>query len=97
MHVEPTGSCAPVQQPASKHCLACDQIKLLGEFSPIPGGLSSYCRGCQRAASRLASRRRAAAMLLLIAAHPEEWAGLLGLVRARQVATNRPREGERDA
>jgi hypothetical protein len=96
MHVEPTGSCAPVQQPASKHCLACDQIKPLAEFSTIPGGLS-YCRDCQRAASRLASRRRAAAMRLLIAAHPKEWAGLLGLIRARQVATNRPREGERDA
>jgi hypothetical protein len=97
MHVEPTGSCAPVQQPASKHCLACDQIKLPAEFSTIPGGLSSYCRDCQRAASRLASRRRAAAIRLLIAAHPEEWAGLLRLVRACQVATGWPREGERDA
>jgi hypothetical protein len=33
--------------------------------------------------SRLASRRRAAAMRLLIAANLEEWAGLLGLVQGR--------------
>jgi len=33
-------------------------------------------------------------MRLLIAAHPEEWAGLLGLVRAgSQVATGQPAEG----
>ena len=44
--------------------------------------------------SRLASRRRQAAMRLLIAAHPEEWTGLFGLVRAgRQAATNYPTGG----
>jgi hypothetical protein len=31
-------------------------------------------------------------MRLLIAAHPEEWAGLLGLVHGRQLGTSR-REG----
>jgi hypothetical protein len=37
-------------------------------------------------------------MRLLIAAHPEEWAGLLGLVRAhRQLGTNGPKRGGRDA
>ena len=81
MHVEPTGSCPPVQPTVSKHCPACYQAKPLGDFS-IPTGFSCYCRDCQRAASRLASRRRAAAIRLLIAAHPEEWAGLLGLVAA---------------
>ena len=81
MHVEPTGSCPPVQPTVSKHCPACYQAKPLGNFS-IPTGFSCYCRDCQRAASRLASRRRAAAIRLLIAAQPEEWAGLLGLVAA---------------
>jgi hypothetical protein len=37
-------------------------------------------------------------MRLLIAAHPEEGAGLLGLVRGRrQLGTNRPKQGGRDA
>ena len=88
MHVEPTGSCPPVQPTVSKHCPACYQAKPLGDFSS-PTGFSCYCRDCQRAASRLASRRRAAAIRLLIAAHPEEWAGLLGLVRAHQLGTGR--------
>jgi hypothetical protein len=36
-------------------------------------------------------------MRLLIAAHPEEWAGLLTLVRGRcQVGTARPRGGGHD-
>jgi hypothetical protein len=96
MHVEPTGSCPPVQPTVSKHCPACYQAKPLGDFS-IPTGFSCDCRDCQRAASRLASRRRAAAIRLLIAAHPEEWAGLLGLVRARQLGAGRPRGGGRRA
>jgi hypothetical protein len=78
MHVEPTGSCPPVQPTVSKHSPACYQAKPLGDFS-IPTGFSCYCRDCQRGALRLASRRRAAAIRLLIAAHPEECAGLLGL------------------
>ena len=92
MHVEPTGSCPPVQLAVSKHCPVCYQVKPPGDFS-IPTGVSSHCQDRQRAASRLASRRRAAAIRLLIAAHPDEWAGLLGLVRAHQVGTGRPRGG----
>jgi hypothetical protein len=98
MHVEPTGSCAPVQPPVSKRCTACQQSKLCADFATTPNGASSYCRDCQRAVSRLASRRRRAAMRLLIAAHPEEWSGLLGLVRARrQVNPSGPTGGERGA
>jgi hypothetical protein len=99
MHVEPTGSYPAVQPPASKCCPACQQVKPCTHFFiPSGGGLSSNCRDCQRTASRLASRRRAAAMRLLIAAHPEEWVGLLGLVRARsQVATTCPKGGGRGA
>jgi|GEM_PF-2799797 len=98
MHVEPTGSCPPVQPLAPKRCPACQQVKPCTAFFTTPGGLSSYCRDCQRAASRLASRRRLAAMRLLIAAHPEEWAGLVGLVRARrQLGTAQPKGGGPDA
>ena len=94
---EPSGSCSPVQQARSKRCSTCKQVKPTADFA-TPAGRSSFCRDFQRAASRLASRRRAAAMRLLIAAHPEEWAGLLGLVRAhRQLVTNRPKRGGRDA
>ena len=85
MRVEPTGSCPPVQPgTVSKHCPACQQARSPWGTSPSPIGFSCDCRDCQRAASRLASRRRAAAIRLLIAAHPEEWAGLLGLVSGRR-------------
>jgi hypothetical protein len=98
MHVEPTDSCPPVQPPVWKHCPACQQAKPLADFATTPSSASSHCQDCQRTVSRLASRRRQAAMRLLIAAHPEEWAGLLGLVRAgRQAATNYPTGGGRDA
>jgi len=100
MQHEPIGSCPPVQQARSKRCPACGQANPLADFpTTVGGGRASYCRDGQRAASRLASRRRQAAMRLLIAAHPEEWAGLLGLVRGgRQViATNRPKGGGRGA
>ena len=94
---EPSGSCSPVQQARSKRCSTCKQVKLTADFA-TPAGRSSFCRDCHQAASRLASRRRAAAMRLLIAAHPEEWAGLLGLVHGRgQLGTNRPKRGGRDA
>jgi hypothetical protein len=94
---EPSGSCSPVQQARSKRCPARQQAKPVADFT-TPAGHSSSCRDCQRAASRLASRRRAAAMRLLIAAHPEEWAGLLGLIRGRrQLGSNRPKRGGRDA
>jgi hypothetical protein len=97
MHVEPTGSYPPVQPPASKRCPACQQVKPCTHFATTPGGLSFCCRDCQRAVSRLASRRRAAAMRLLIAAHPEEWAGLLGLVRGRRQAASHTAGGGRGA
>ena len=84
MHEEPTGLGAALQSPDRKRCPACQQIKPSTDFSAIPGGLSHYCRDCQRAASRLASRRRATAMRLLIALHPQEWAGLLTLVAGRR-------------
>jgi hypothetical protein len=94
---EPTGVRAALQPPERKHCPACQQVKPRSEFSATPGGALCYCRDCQRTASRLASRRRRAAMRLLIAAHPEEWAGLLGMVRGRgQLATGRPGGGGYD-
>ena len=94
MHVEPTDSCPPVQPLVSKHCPACQQAKPLADFATTPSSASSHCQDCQRTVSRLASRRRQAAMRLLIAAHPEEWTGLFGLVRAgRQAATNYPTGG----
>jgi hypothetical protein len=94
---EPSGSCSPIQQARRKRCPAREQVKPVASFA-TPAGRRSSCRDCQRAASRLASRRRAAAMRLLIAAHPEEWAGLLGLVRGRrQLGTNWPKRGGRDA
>jgi hypothetical protein len=93
---EPSGSCSPVQQ-ARKRRPDREQVKPLADLATSASRCSS-CWDCRRAASRLASRRRAAAMRLLIAAHPEEWAGLLGLVRGRrQLGTNWPKRGGRDA
>jgi hypothetical protein len=79
---EPSGSCPPVHQARSKRCSACQQAKPLSDFVATSLGPSS-CRDCRRVVTRLASRRWAAAMRLLIAAHPEEWAGLLRLVQGR--------------
>jgi hypothetical protein len=81
MHDEPTGVRAVLQSPECKGCPACQQVKPLAHFSPTPVGLSSYCQDCKRASSRLASRRRQAAVRLLIAFHPEEYHALLRLVR----------------
>jgi hypothetical protein len=99
MHDEPTGLRAALQSSERKRCPACQQIKPCTDFATTPNGIaSSHCQSCQRAASRLASRRRRAAMRLLIAAHPEELAGLLGLVRSRrQLGTTRPGGGGRRA
>jgi hypothetical protein len=98
MRHEPIDSCSPVQQARSKCCPVCGQAKPLADFPTTPAGVSSCCQHCQRAASRLASRRRRAAVRLLIAAHPEEWGGLLGLVRGRrQPGTSRPGGGGRRA
>jgi hypothetical protein len=100
MLFEPSGSCPPVQQAGGKRCQACRQARLLAEFFTTGrGGLAnSSCRDCRRATSRLASRRQTAAMRLLIAAHPEEWVGLLGLVRAKgELVTSHPGVGGRGA
>jgi hypothetical protein len=93
MHDEPTDLRAALQSPEHKRCPICQQVKPRSNFVTTSNGASSYCRDCQRAASRLASRRRRAAMRLLIAAHPEEWAGLLGLVRAGRKVSRSGRMG----
>jgi hypothetical protein len=86
---EPSGSCPPVQQAPAKCCAACGQARPLAEFPRSPSGRPvSCCQGCRRTAVRLASRRRAAAVRLLIALHPEEWAGLLVLVSGRREAAS---------
>jgi hypothetical protein len=45
---------------AVKRCPRCGQVKPAGQFYRRRHGrrLSSYCRSCQRAAARLAHRRR---------------------------------------
>jgi hypothetical protein len=86
---EPSGSCPPVQHAPAKPCPACGQARSLAEFPTSPSGRPvSCCQGCWRTTVRLASRRRAAAMRLLIALHPQEWAGLLALVGGRHQATS---------
>jgi hypothetical protein len=98
MHDEPTGVRAALQSPRCKGCPACQQPKHRIDVSTTPAGLSSSCQDCQSASSRLASRRRQAAVRLLIAFHPEEYQALLGLVRGRrQLGTTRPKGGGRDA
>jgi hypothetical protein len=94
MHDEPTGVHTALQE--RKRCPACQQPKHRTDVS-TPAGLSSYCQDCQRASSRLASRRRQAAVRLLIAFHPEEYQALLGLVRGHRQLGIRPRGGGRDA
>ncbi len=81
MHDEPTGVRTALQSPERKRCPACQQVKHRANFSPTPAGLSSHCQDCKRASSRLASRRRQAAVRLLIAFYPEEYHALLRLVR----------------
>jgi hypothetical protein len=95
---EPSGSCPPVQQAPAKRCAACGQPRPLAEFATtLAGRCASCCQGCRRAAARLASRRRAAAVRLLIALHLEEWAGLLALVGGRrQPASHAPAGGGRN-
>jgi hypothetical protein len=94
----PTALQSPERSPDRKLCSACQQVKPRTDFAATSGGPSASCRGCRRAVSRLASGRRAAAMRLLIAAQPEEWAGLLGLVRGRrQLGTTRAKGRGHDA
>jgi len=99
MRDERTNSVRPAQVRTHKRCPACNGLKRVTDFyTTVRGGPSGYCKDCQRAVSRLSSRRRQAAVRLLIAAHPEEWAGVLGLVRARrQLGSNRPKGGDRNA
>ena len=94
---EPSGSCPSVQQAPAKRCPACGQTRPLAEFPTNLAGRSTSCGSCCRVAARLASRRRAAAIRLLIALHPEEWAGLLALVAGRrQTASHAPAGGGAD-
>jgi hypothetical protein len=95
MHDEPTGVHTALQE--RKRCPACQQPKHRTDVSTTPTGLTSSCQDCQRASSRLASRRRQAAIRLLIAFHPEEYQALLGLVRGHRQLGTRPRGGGRDA
>jgi hypothetical protein len=98
MHDEPTGVHTALQSPKRKRCPACQRPEHRGDVSTTPAGLSSSCQDCQRASSRLASRRRQAAVRLLIAFHPEEYQAFLGLVHGRhQLGTTRPKGGGRDA
>jgi hypothetical protein len=91
---EPSGSCPPVQQAPTKRCPACGQARPLAEFpTSLAGRPASCCHVYRRAAGRLASRRRAAAVRLLIALHPEEWAGLLTLVGGRRQAASHAAAG----
>jgi hypothetical protein len=97
MHDEPTGVRTALQSPRRNRCPAGQQPKHRSDVSTTPAGLSS-CEDCQRASSRLASRRRQAAVRLLIAFHPEEYQALLELVHGRhQLGTTRPKEGGGDA
>jgi hypothetical protein len=98
MLFEPSGSCPPIQQAPANCCTACDQTRPLAEFATtLAGRPASSCSDCRRAAARLASRRQAAAMRLLIALHPEEWARLLALVGGRhRAASHAPAGGGSD-
>jgi hypothetical protein len=77
---EPTGVRAALQSPERKRCLACQQVKQRADFSLTLAG-PPYCQDCKRSSSRVASRRRQAAVRLLIAFHSEEYHALLRLVR----------------
>ena len=96
MHDEPTGVRTALQSPERKHCPACQQPKHRTDFPTTPAGLSS-CEDCQRASSRLASRRRQAAVRLLIAFHPEEYQSLLRLVHGHHQLGIWPEGGGLDA
>jgi hypothetical protein len=88
MHDEPTGVHTALQFPERKRCPSCGQTRPLADFSTTAAGPSRSCGDRRRTAARLASRRRTAAMRLLIALHPEEWAGLLALVGGRRQAAS---------
>ena len=67
---------------SKKRCPACQQVKPVSEFyATVSGRPSGYCKACQRAVSRTSRLRRQAAVRLLAAAHPEEWAAALRQAR----------------
>jgi hypothetical protein len=57
MHPDRTRSHDPARLEL-KRCSACAEVKRAEEFYASHGRLSSYCKDCQRRASRLAYRRR---------------------------------------
>jgi uncharacterized protein (DUF983 family) len=81
MHHERTPTLS-AGHPSKKRCPACQQVKLVSEFyATVSGRPSGYCKACQRAVSRTSRLRRQAAVRLLAAAHPEEWAAALRQAR----------------
>jgi hypothetical protein len=61
-----------------KRCPACGKEKVLSEFyRSATGRPSGYCKGCQRAISRRARKRRNAAIRALIALQPDAWRAAL--------------------
>jgi hypothetical protein len=75
MRDERTNSRVPTRAGRThKHCPACGQAKPLAAFYITrSGGLSGYCKDCQRAVSRRSRKRRTAALRALMALHPEAW------------------------
>ena len=57
MHPDRTRSHDPARLEL-KRCSACAEVKRAEDFYASHGRLSSYCKDCQRRASRLAYRRR---------------------------------------
>jgi hypothetical protein len=57
MHPDRTRSQDPARLEL-KRCSACAKVKRAEDFYESHGRLSSYCKDCQRRASRLACRRR---------------------------------------
>jgi hypothetical protein len=57
MHPDRNRSYDPAR-PELKRCSACAEVKRAEDFYASHGRLSSYCKDCQRRASRLAYRRR---------------------------------------
>jgi hypothetical protein len=81
MHHERTPTLS-AGHPLKKRCPACQQVKPVSEFYvTVSGRPSGYCKACQRAVSRTSRLRRQAAVRLLAAAHPEEWAAALRQAR----------------
>jgi hypothetical protein len=81
MHHERTPTLS-AGHPSKKRCPACQQVKPVSEFyATVSGRPSGYCKACQRAVSRTSRLRRQAAVRLLAAAHPEDWAAALRQAR----------------